>query len=47
MQILSQLKKIKEDMDMLLTEIDKKGKSSGGELLRAARQITKNCRQQH
>ena len=32
-------------MNTLLTEIDKKGEASGGELLRAARQITKNCRQ--
>jgi len=37
--------KMKEDMETTLTEIDKEGEASGGELLQAARQITKNCRQ--
>ncbi|KAF5434110.1 hypothetical protein C5S35_15250 [Candidatus Methanophagaceae archaeon] len=37
-------KKMKEDMETILTEIDKEGDASGGELLQAARQITKNCR---
>ena len=37
-------KKMKEDMAAILTEIDKEGEASGGELLQAARQITKNCR---
>ncbi|MCK5029856.1 MAG: transposase [Thermoplasmatales archaeon] len=37
--------KMKVDMDTLLTEIDNEGEASGGELLRAAKQITKNCRQ--
>ena len=37
-------KKMKEDMETILTEIDKEGEASGGELLQAARQITKNCR---
>ena len=32
-------------METTLTEIDKEGEASGGELLQAARQITKNCRQ--
>jgi hypothetical protein len=41
----SNAQKMNEDMDMLLTEIDTEGEASGGELLRAARQITKNCRQ--
>ncbi|NAS89010.1 hypothetical protein C4E24_04660 [ANME-1 cluster archaeon AG-394-G21] len=36
--------KMKEDMETTLTEIDKEGEASGGELLQAARQITKNCR---
>nr|QNO50941.1 hypothetical protein BBGANOMO_00015 [Methanosarcinales archaeon ANME-1 ERB6] len=37
--------KMKEDMETTLTDIDKEGEASGGELLQAARQITKNCRQ--
>ena len=36
--------KMKEDMETTLTDIDKEGEASGGELLQAARQITKNCR---
>ena len=44
MRILSQLKKMKEDMETTLTDINKEGEASGGELLQAARQITKNCR---
>ena len=35
---------MKEDMETTLTDIDKEGEASGGELLQAARQITKNCR---
>jgi len=37
--------KMKEDMVATLADIDNAGKTYGGELLRAARQITKNCRQ--
>jgi hypothetical protein len=36
---------MKVDMDTLLIEIDNEGEASDGELLQAARQITKNCRQ--
>ncbi len=36
---------MKEDMEATLTEIDKEGEASGGKLIQAARQITKNCRQ--
>ena len=45
MRILSQLKKMKEDMETTLMDIAKEGEASGGELIQAARQITKNCRQ--
>ncbi|MBC2706478.1 MAG: hypothetical protein HF977_01935, partial [ANME-2 cluster archaeon] len=41
----SNAQKMKDDLETLLTEIDKEGKASGGEVLQAARQITKNCRQ--
>ncbi|OYT62345.1 hypothetical protein B6U67_04540 [Methanosarcinales archaeon ex4484_138] len=37
--------KMKEDMVATLADIDKAGETGGGELLRAAKQITKNCRQ--
>ena len=37
--------KIKENMMTTLANIDKEGEIAGGELLRAAKQITKNCRQ--
>jgi hypothetical protein len=37
--------KLREDMETTLTNIDKEGEARGGELLQAARQITKNCRQ--
>jgi AAA+ ATPase superfamily predicted ATPase len=46
MQTLSQLKRMKEDMKATLADIDKEGEACGGELLRAARQITK-IRRQH
>jgi len=45
MRILSQLKKMKEDMETTLMDIAKEGEASGGELIQVARQITKNCRQ--
>ena len=37
--------KMKEDLETILIVIDTEGKTKGGELLQAARQITKNCRQ--
>ena len=37
--------KMKDDLVATLDDIDKAGETGGGELLRAARQITKNCRQ--
>jgi len=37
--------KMKEDMETTLADIDEEGEARGGELLQAARQITKNCRQ--